>query len=104
MRLGVLTSSINATSLQQTLLRLIIAESKHILEHPCTTIHQFSVCQLHFNHAVPFYTSSRIIKDVEIIFSTIFWAVPLFMRLEPVTNSGPTMVSIGYAAACAKGV
>ena len=27
--------------------------------------------------------------------STNFWAVPLFIRVEPVTNSGPTTTSIG---------
>ena len=37
----------------------------------------------------------RTISAVLIILSTIFWAVPLFMRLEPVTNSGPTIVSTG---------
>ena len=28
---------------------------------------------------------------VESMFSTIFWAVPLFIREEPVTTSGPGM-------------
>ena len=32
---------------------------------------------------------SLIIAPVESMFSTIFWAVPLFIRVEPVTTSGP---------------
>ena len=52
----------------------------------------------------PTGTPIRIISEVEIIFSTIFWAVPLFILLEPVTNSGPTIVSMGKSEASAKGV
>ena len=36
-----------------------------------------------------------IIAVVEIMFKTNFWAVPDFMRVLPVTNSGPTITSIG---------
>lgn len=36
-----------------------------------------------------------IITEVEIIFKTIFCAVPAFILVEPVTTSGPTTTSIG---------
>ena len=34
----------------------------------------------------------------------IFCPVPDFMREEPVTNSGPTIISMGYSQAAAMGV
>ena len=37
----------------------------------------------------PYTLPRRIMVQVESMFSTIFWAVPLFMRVEPVTTSGP---------------
>src|SRR3989338_7061188 len=40
----------------------------------------------------------RIIIAVESIFNTSFWAVPLFMRVLPVTNSGPTTGVIAISA------
>src|SRR5436853_381355 len=36
---------------------------------------------------------------VVIMFRTIFWAVPAFMRLEPVRTSGPTSVTMAKWAA-----
>ena len=44
---------------------------------------------------------SCIITVVEIIFSTSFCAVPLFIRVLPVTNSGPVITSTGKSAAAA---
>ena len=38
---------------------------------------------------LPYTLPRRIIVQVESMFSTIFWAVPLFMRVDPVTTSGP---------------
>ena len=39
-----------------------------------------------------------IIIEVEIIFKASFWAVPAFILVLPVTNSGPTTSSIGQVA------
>ena len=38
---------------------------------------------------LPYTLPSLIMAPVDSMFSTIFWAVPLFMRVEPVTTSGP---------------
>ena len=57
-----------------------------------------------FTMRLPFTRPRRIIRQVEIMLSTIFCAVPLFMRLEPVTNSGPTMVSMAWWASWDSGV
>jgi hypothetical protein len=38
------------------------------------------------------------IVTVEIVFSTSFCAVPAFIRVEPLMNSGPTSTSIGRSA------
>ncbi len=43
----------------------------------------------------PFTRPKRIITDVEIIFSISFCAVPDFIRVIPVTNSGPTSATNG---------
>ncbi len=40
---------------------------------------------------------------VEIMLSTILWAVPAFMREEPVRTSGPTSVTIANPAARSSG-
>jgi len=42
-------------------------------------------------------------EEVEIIFNTNFCAVPLFILVLPVTNSGPTTTSIGKSAAALTG-
>ncbi len=44
---------------------------------------------------------------VEKVFSTIFWAVPAFMRVDPVMASGPVFTRIGtsaFGARAAKGL
>jgi hypothetical protein len=46
---------------------------------------------------------SWIMQEVEIIFKTNFCAVPLFILVLPVTNSGPTTTSIGKSAAALTG-
>ena len=46
---------------------------------------------------------SRIITAVEIMLSISFCAVPAFIRVEPVTNSGPTTASKAYSASAATG-
>src|SRR5690606_41070965 len=51
----------------------------------------------------PFTRPNWIITDVLIIFNTNFCAVPDFIRVEPVTNSGPTITSTGYFAIAAIG-
>ena len=40
---------------------------------------------------------------VEIMFRTSFWAVPAFILVLPVTNSGPTTTTTGTSAAAATG-
>ena len=45
----------------------------------------------------------RIITAVESMLSINFWAVPAFMRVDPVTNSGPTTASRAYSASAATG-
>ena len=40
---------------------------------------------------------------VDSMFSTIFWAVPLFMRVEPVTTSGPGAGAMAMSAASVTG-
>ena len=52
----------------------------------------------------PFTRPSFIITEVDIIFSTIFCAVPAFILVLPVTNSGPVITSIGYSEANANGL
>ena len=42
----------------------------------------------------------RIMHVVEIMLSTSFWAVPAFIRVLPVTNSGPTTTTTGKSATC----
>ena len=42
-----------------------------------------------------------VLKLVLIMFRMSFCAVPAFMRVLPVMNSGPTMASMGYAAVAA---
>ena len=56
-----------------------------------------------FTIRFPFTRPSLIIVEVVIIFSTIFWAVPLFIRVLPVTNSGPTTGSMAISASAAIG-
>src|SRR5690606_15266691 len=51
----------------------------------------------------PLTRPRRIITEVLIIFNTSFCAVPAFIRVDPVTNSGPTMTSMGYLASAATG-
>ena len=46
---------------------------------------------------------SWIMTLVEIMFRTSFWAVPLFILVLPVTNSGPTTTSMGKSAAADTG-
>ena len=45
----------------------------------------------------------RIITAVESMLSINFWAVPAFMRVDPVTNSGPTTASRAYSTSAATG-
>ena len=42
---------------------------------------------------------SRIIEMVETMFSTSFWAVPAFSRVEPASSSGPTTTTISRSTA-----
>src|SRR6478735_3064080 len=49
----------------------------------------------------PFTLPSWIISEVEIIFNTIFWAVPAFILVLPVTNSAPVNNSTGQSATSA---
>ena len=52
----------------------------------------------------PFTRPSLIMTLVLIMLSTSFCAVPLFMRVLPVTNSGPTTTTIGCFAVVANGL
>jgi len=52
---------------------------------------------------LPFTFPNFIIKEVEIIFKTNFWAVPDFILVLPVTNSGPTSGVIAKSANSANG-
>ena len=45
----------------------------------------------------------RIITAVDSMLSISFCAVPAFMRVDPVTNSGPTTASSAYSASAATG-
>jgi len=47
---------------------------------------------------LPYTLPSRIIAPVDSIFKIIFWAVPLFMRVEPVTTSGPGVGAMPISA------
>ena len=51
----------------------------------------------------PFTLPSFIITEVLIMLRIIFCPVPLFMRELPVTNSGPTIISMGISTACERG-
>ena len=48
---------------------------------------------------LPYTLPMRIIAPVESMLSTIFCAVPLFMRVEPVTTSGPGSGAMPMSAA-----
>ena len=61
------------------------------------------VTNLEFDNCIstillPKILPSFIIDVVVIIFKTNFWAVPAFILVLPVTNSGPTIISIGISA------
>ena len=45
---------IDAAGIEQTLLGFLITQSERVLKHPCATIHEFGICQLHLDHAVAF--------------------------------------------------
>ena len=51
---------------------------------------------------LPYTLPSRIMVAVEIIFSTIFVAVPAFIRVEPVITSGPVSTLIITSASADK--
>ena len=56
-----------------------------------------------FTIRLPLTRPSWIIRVVEIMLRAIFWAVPDFMRELPVTNSGPTTVSMATSLSAAMG-
>ena len=56
-----------------------------------------------FSILLPFTLPNFIMTLVVIILRTSFWAVPDFIRVLPVTNSGPTITSMGISACSATG-
>ena len=61
--------------------------------------HNFSLVAFTSTIQLAYTLPSLIITPVESILSTIFCAVPLFMRVEPVITSGPVS---GTMATCAR--
>ena len=53
-----------------------------------------------FTIRLPYTYPSLIIEAVVIMFSASFVAVPAFIRVDPVTISGPIISSIAISAAC----
>ena len=53
-----------------------------------------TICTMRLPYTLP----NRIITPVDNILSTIFWAVPDFIRVEPSMASGPVMGAIVRAA------
>ena len=59
----------------------------------------FSLVGITSTIRLPYTLPRRIMAPVEIMLSTIFSAVPLFMRVEPVMTSGPVSTPMGISAA-----
>ena len=68
---------------------------------PRPTSLAFVICM--FTIRLPSTRPSLIMTEVEIMLSISFCAVPAFMRVDPVTNSGPTTASRAYSASAATG-
>jgi len=64
------------------------------LEDANRAVDELAVARVHIDHEISVDVAERVIAPVVSMFSTIFCAVPAFIRLEPETTSGPTGVTI----------
>ena len=90
--------SLYRTVHQEQSLRLAVTESQFFRHHTGSPVDQLLVGKL-----LPLTRPSLIITEVDIMFRIIFCPVPDFMRELPVTNSGPTIISMATSASAAIG-